>query len=1140
MHKPCITKRMKNHILIMDGAMGTMLQEANLTATDFGGKQYEGCNDYLNLTAPTVIASVHRAYFEAGADIVCTNTFGATKVVLDDYQLEKHAYEVNKCGAFVAACVAKEFSTEEWPRYIAGSIGPTTKMLSLTGGITWDELVVNFEEQALGLIDGGVDFFLIETAQDTLNVKAAYLGIKQAQQKRDIVLPLMISGTIEANGSTLSGQNIEALYISLAHMNPFAIGLNCATGPGGMTDHMRTLSAIASCGVSCYPNAGLPDEHGCYNESPETLALKLAKFATEGWLNIVGGCCGTTPDHIAAIRCALTDIKPRVFSSSTLHAISGLEPLIYDDPAGMRPILVGERTNVIGSRKFKNLIRDGQFEFAADLARKQVAKGAQVIDVCLSDAESNERTNMEAFIKVLVHRVKVPLMIDTLDSQVAEIALKHSQGKCIINSINLESGQQRFFEVAQLIKRYGAAVVVGTIDEEKMAITAADKLQVAKRAYDLLTVKYGIMATDIIFDPLVFPVGTGDEAYLKAAKETIEGIRLLKKAFPKTQTIIGLSNISFGLPPVGREVLNAVFLHHCVKAGLDYAIVNTEKLKRFATISEVEVQLANQLLFETSDKTLAAFADFYRDKHLVVNDQTSPKLTLEERFIQYVVTGTKNGLTEDLALAQKQYETPLAIVNGPLMAGMMKVGELFNDNQLIVAEVLQSASVMKAAVSYLETQMVVGQATATKGKFLLATVKGDVHDIGKNLVEIILSNNGYDVIDLGIKVESQAIINAISEHKPDVVGLSGLLVKSAEQMIITASDMKAAEITTPIIVGGAALSQKFAEKIATAYDGVVLYAKDAMHGLELTNQLISAKGEIKQPPKLTVKHLFEVATTTKLLANEQNDDAKEVPIINQAFCTIIPKNLNRQLIEVTPSQLYPYLNHQRLYHYHLGVKQGDSAKKAQLKRVVDRVLAQADAHKWLRPCGVYQFFPAQSKGEQIIVYHPYQPQQILELFEFPRQKKEPYLCLADYIKSVDSKEMDYMGFFVVTSGITFTEQAERFRSNGDYLESHVLNALALEVAEGMATYVHEKMRTALATSPQQGKRFSFGYPACPDLALQAQLFNLLQPETIGVTLTDSYMMQPTASVSGLVFAHTETNNRAGEMAHDNIKKNHNE
>ncbi|HHY72522.1 MAG TPA: methionine synthase [Bacillus bacterium] len=1135
-----LQEQMKKKILIIDGAMGTMLQEANLSAEDFGGEQYEGCNENLNLTAPHVIEWIHRSYFEAGADIVETNTFGATKLVLDDYDLGEKAYEINKVAAELACKAKAEFSTPEWPRFVAGSMGPTTKSLSVTGGVTFEKLIDNYEEQTRGLIDGGVDLLLLETSQDLRNVKAAFVGIEKAFNTTGKKIPLIISGTIEPMGTTLAGQSIEAFYISIEHMKPLAIGMNCATGPEFMRDHIRSLADLAVTGVSCYPNAGLPDEEGKYHESPESLAAKLAGFAEKGWLNMAGGCCGTTPDHIRALAEILKDYPPRQIPKETHnHAVSGIEPLLYDE--SMRPLFVGERTNVIGSRKFKTLIIDGQFEEAAEIARAQVKNGAHVIDVCLANPDRDELEDMENFLSVLVKKIKAPLVIDSTDEAVIERALTYSQGKAIINSINLEDGEERFEKIVPLIHRFGAAVVVGTIDETGMAVTAERKLEIAERSYQLLVNKYGLNPEDIIFDPLVFPVGTGDEQYIGSANETVKGIRLIKEKMPRCLTILGVSNVSFGLPPVGREILNAVYLYHCTQAGLDYAIVNTEKLERFASIPKNEITMAEKLLFETTDGILAEFTNFYRDKKKEVTVQKND-MTLEERLAYYIVEGTKEGLIPDLELALKQYETPLDIINGPLMAGMAEVGRLFNDNQLIVAEVLQSAEVMKASVSFLEPYMETTDNDSGKGKVLLATVKGDVHDIGKNLVDIILTNNGFKVIDLGIKVAPAELIKAIEEEKPDIVGLSGLLVKSAQQMVLTAQDMKQANISTPILVGGAALSRKFTEtKIAPEYGGPVLYAKDAMNGLDLANRL----QDEEEREKLLAEKMEASKTanaTTDVQAHQPAVAVKVRSTVSTDVQVYKPRDLEPHILkDYSVAHIEPFINMQMLLGHHLGLKgkvqrliEEKNEKALQIKETIDGLLAEAKTSDLLEPSAIYQFFPAQSDGDSIIVYNPKDKATVLEIFTFPRQQKEPYLCLADYLRSVDSGEMDYIGLLAVTAGKNVRKRAEKYKEEGNFLLSHAIQSLALETAEAFAERTHQLMRDQwsiidpvdlsiqdLFAAKYQGQRYSFGYPSCPNIEDQEKLFKMLQPEQIGIQLTDGFMMEPEASVTAIVFAHPE-------------------
>ncbi|PLT30668.1 methionine synthase [Peribacillus deserti] len=1140
MIKADFKSRLKEKILILDGAMGTMIQEADLSFEDFGGEEYEGCNEYLSLTSPRTIENIHTAYLAAGADIIETNTFGATSIVLDEYNLGHMAFELNAVSAQIARKAADQYTSLEFPRFVAGSIGPTTKTLSVTGGTTFDLLAQSYEEQVQGLIKGGVDLLLVETSQDMLNVKAAFSGIKRAFMDNGKELPIIISGTIEPMGTTLAGQSIEAFYLSCEHMKPVAVGLNCATGPEFMTDHIRSLSFISKSGVSCYPNAGLPDEEGHYHESPASLAGKVKQFAEKGWLNIAGGCCGTTPAHTAAMAEALNEMKPReIKAEGSQHGISGIEPLVYDE--SMRPLFVGERTNVIGSRKFKELIRDKQYEQASEIARAQVKKGAHVIDICLADPDGDELGDMEVFIQEVVKKVKVPLVIDSTDEEVIEIALKHSQGKGIINSINLEDGEERFEKVIPLVQKYGAAVVAGTIDEIGMAVTSDRKLEIAARTYHLLVHKYGLSPSDIIFDPLVFPVGTGDEQYIGAAAETVNGIKKIKEAFPETLTILGISNVSFGLPPRGREVLNAVYLYHCTKAGLDYAIVNTEKLERFASIPEDEIILAEKLLFHTSRDTLQEFTDYYRDKKPEKKEKHK-QLPVEQRLSQYIIEGTKQGLIEDLDEVLSRGDTPLEIINGPLMSGMSEVGRLFNDNQLIVAEVLQSAEAMKAAVAHLEPLMEKSSQNASKGKVLLATVKGDVHDIGKNLVDIILTNNGFDVVDLGIKVTSQQIIEAVRTHSPSVIGLSGLLVKSAQQMVLTAQDLKQAEIDLPIMVGGAALSRKFTDfKIAPEYEGTVLYAKDAMDGLSLANSLHDE--EKREALLLQVNEKRQksaVGSATAVLVRNKPTVKRSRVTANHPVMK--PRDLKRHVLKNYPlEQIIPYINKQMLIGHHLGLKgkvgeliQKKDEKALFLNGLVDSLLQNMSQSAEYTVNGIYRFYPAQSEGNKVYIYKPEDHSVILEILDFPRQQSEPYLCLADYVKSKASGELDYIGMFIVSAGKEIRSWASRWKEQGDFLKSHAIQAVALETAEAFAERMHHVMRDAWGipdsidmtmkerfAAKYTGQRYSFGYPACPNLEDQEKLFRLLKPNDIGITLTDGCMMEPEASVSAFVVSHPE-------------------
>ena len=857
-----------DRILIMDGAMGTQIQARNLGPEDFGGEEYEGCNEYLNITRPDIIAEIHRAYLEAGADILETNTFGATALVLGEYGLAEHSRRINREAALIARKVSDEMAERQPGRttFVAGAMGPTTRTISVTGGLTFDELAADYHQQAAGLIEGGVDMVMLETSQDTINVKAGLEGIDRAFDELDITTPVAVQGTVEPMGTLLAGQDAEALYTSLAHRDLLWVGFNCATGPEFMTDHVRTLSGLSQTNIACVPNAGLPDEDGNYNESPEMLAATLGRFAENGWLNVAGGCCGTGPDHIRQIAAAMNGKPPRDAKPPLASRVSGIEAVLIDPDS--RPTIIGERTNVLGSRRFKRLISGDRFEEAAEVGRRQVRNGAHILDVCLQDPDRDEMSDVIKFLDQLNRRVKAPIMIDSTDADVIEESLKRLQGKSIINSINLEDGEERYQRVVPLARRYGAALVVGCIDDDPnqaQAITRERKVEIAQRSHQLLTEKYGVAEQDIIFDPLVFPAGTGDVNYVGSAAETIEGVRLIKAALPNTKTVLGISNVSFGLPVAGREVFNSVFLYHCVQAGLDMAIVNSELMQRYTTIPEAERKLSEDLIWNRGDDPVAAFAAHFRDRAPRSTIEERSALPLDERLANCIIEGSKEGLADDLDLAMLE-RVPLDIINGPLMAGMDEVGRQFNANQLIVAEVLQSAEAMKFAVSHLEPHMERSDA-AVRGRILLATVKGDVHDIGKNLVEIIMSNNGYHVVNLGIKVPPQDLIAGYREHLPDIIGLSGLLVKSAQMMVETVQDFRVAGIRAPVMVGGAALSNRFTRlRIAPEYDGLVAYAPDAMTGLALANLIQDADERERMAARLeteTVELAAELAARSQ-------------------------------------------------------------------------------------------------------------------------------------------------------------------------------------------------------------------------------------------------------------------------------------
>ncbi len=1145
-----------DRILVLDGAMGTMLQSRQLTAQDFGGPSLEGCNEYLSKTRPDVVLDIHRAYLEAGADIIETNTFGGARIVLAEYQVAEQAFELNLASARLARQAADEFSTPARPRFAAGSMGPTTKAITVTGGVTLDQLREAYYEQARALVEGGVDLLMLETIQDTRNAKAGLLAIQRLEGELGRRLPVIVSGTIERMGTMLAGQAADAFWASISHLDLLAVGLNCATGPEFMTDHLRTLSELAWTRISCYPNAGLPNEEGRYLETPESLAAQLERFMDHGWLNLVGGCCGTTAAHTRAIARVAGGRRPRPVPERSRRAVySGID-LVEAEPS-TRPLLVGERTNVIGSRLFKSLVGEEKWEEATDIARRQVKNGAHLVDVCLQSTDREERQDIPPFYEKLIRKIKAPIVIDTTDPAAVELALTYCQGKSIINSINLEDGEEKFERVCPLARAYGAALVVGAIDEDKQqaqAFTRERKLAVCRRSYELLTQKYGMEPENIVFDPLVFPCATGDANYIGGAVETIEALRLIKEALPHARTILGISNISFGLPAAAREVINSVFLYYATKAGLDLAIVNAEKLERFASIPAEERRLAEDLLFNTPPEEIpapqdwreqtpeqkiainrhhiAAVAEHFRQARAKQKIQEAD-LPLDERLGRYIIEGSRDGLIPDLDRKLAEGAAPLDIINGPLMAGMTEVGRLFNNNELIVAEVLQSAEAMKAAVTHLEQFMEKAE-SATRGRVVLATVKGDVHDIGKNLVEIILANNGYRVFNLGIKVPPQDLIDAWQQHTPDAIGLSGLLVKSAQQMVVTAQDLREAGVRVPLLVGGAALSEKFTrQKIAPAYAEPVCYARDAMTGLDYMNRLMDpAAREVflaaHLPAPAPVATEPPAAPVTAYSEARSPRVRSDIPIPQAPY-------LNRKVRELPDlAEIWSYINPAMLYGKHLGFRGNFQKRLAEhddkaieLCRQVEEL--KQEAAGFLKVRAVWQFFGAAREGNAIHLLAPGDSRPV-HTFHFGRQPRPDGLCLSDYLL----EPRDHLALFVVTAGEGIRERSERWKQGGEYFKSHALQALAIETAEAAAEWLHRRLREewGFPDPPSmtmqerfncryRGKRYSFGYPACPNLDDQQGLWVLLDPDQIGVHLTEGMMMDPEASVSALVFHHPD-------------------
>jgi 5-methyltetrahydrofolate--homocysteine methyltransferase len=1149
-------------ILILDGAMGTMLEQRRLNAEDYGGASYEGCNENLVRTRPDVVLAIHRAYLEAGADIIETNSFGGAGIVLDEYGLRDHAREINLKAARLARQAAIEFSSHSRPRFVAGAMGPTTKAISVTGGVTFAELTDSFYTQSHALIEGGSDLLLLETCQDTRNVKAALVAIEHLRHAFGQPIPVLIAGTIEATGTMLAGQTVEAMYASVAHFDVLGMGLNCATGPEFMTDHLRALSDMSRFAVSCHPNAGLPDEEGRYLETPESLARKMEIFADRGWLNVAGGCCGTTQEHIRAIAEMAQGKQPRRLPNRPPRSYYSGVDFVEAEEAN-RPLLVGERANIIGSRLFKQTIAAEDWEEASEIARRQMKWGANIVDVCLQSADRDELSDIPPFYSALIAKVRAPIMVDSTDPSAVELALTYCQGKSIINSVNLEDGERKFNLICPLVKRYGAALVAGCIDEDRVraqAFTRERKLEVATRSYKLLTEKYGIPPEDVILDPLVFPCATGDPDCVGGAVETIEAIRFFKRNLPHAKTIAGISNVSFGLPPAAREVVNSVFLHHCTKAGLDLAIVNAEKLERFASIPEPERRLAENLLFNSppaiaEEPELCNAPQDWRaqshDQRAAINrfhivaitghfrqterpsKSVAQDVPLDRRIANHIIQGSKDGLIAALDQKMAEGAAPLEIINGPLMDGMSEVGRLFNNNELIVAEVLQSAETMKAAVDYVQ-RFLEKSRHASRGKILLATVKGDVHDIGKNLAEIILANNGYDVIDLGIKVTPAALISAYFEHKPDAIGLSGLLVKSALQMVATASDLQSAGIQVPLLTGGAALSEKFTRtRIASVYGGEVLYAKDAMAGLKLMNEIVSSSRAAATPDATPapIETAIVAAIPEPQLHRRKGLARRDLPIPPAPYLD------RRTLVSQDLDEIWRYLNPYMLFGRHLGYK-GNFAndleqREAKAVRLFDQIEAlKTEAHRFMQLRAVWRFFEAERDGNSINLFAPdcHSP---LHTFRF-RSREEDGLCLSDYVLDPRDGHRDHVALYAASAGLGIRERAAQCKQAGEFFNAHAIQALALETAEAASEWLHCRLRDEWGfpdppattmqdrfTSKYRGKRYSFGYPACPDLDDQQGLWKLLAPEDIGIQLTESMMMDPEASVSAIVFHHPD-------------------
>ncbi|MFM8342726.1 MAG: methionine synthase [Methylomonas sp.] len=1178
-----LKQQLSQRILFLDGAMGTMIQSYQLGEKDYRGQRFadwptdlKGNNDLLSLTQPDIIKAIHRAYLDAGSDILETNTFNATQIAMADYQMESLAYEINVASAKLAKQVADDVSalTPDKPRFVAGVLGPTNRTSSMSPdvndpgyrNITFDDLVEAYSEATQGLIDGGADIILIETVFDTLNAKAAIFAVEQTFDKLGYKLPVMISGTItDASGRTLSGQTAAAFWYSLKHVQPISIGFNCALGAQELRQYIEELSTIADTYVSAHPNAGLPNEFGEYDETPEQMAAELADWAANGYLNIIGGCCGTSPDTIRAIVNAVSQHPPRQIPELEKKChLSGLEPMTIGPETLF--VNVGERTNVTGSAVFKKLIVEENYEAALDVAKQQVENGAQIIDINMDEGMLESKAAMVRFLNLIAAEpdiAKVPIMLDSSKWEILEAGLKCIQGKGIVNSISIKEGEENFIKQAQLVRRYGAAVIVMAFDEQGQADTMARKGEICQRAYKILTEQVGFPPEDIIFDPNIFAVATGIEEHNNYGVDFIEATRIIKQTLPHALVSGGVSNVSFsfrGNNPV-REAIHAVFLYHAVQAGMDMGIVNAGQLAIYADIpTELRDVVEDVILNRTPEGTerLLEIAEKYRG-----TGQTAKQETLEwrewpinKRLEHALVKGIADYIEEDTEAARLEAEKPLHVIEGPLMDGMNVVGDLFGEGKMFLPQVVKSARVMKKAVAYLMPFMdaeVDGSERKTNGKVLMATVKGDVHDIGKNIVAVVLQCNNYEVIDLGVMVPAETILKTARDEKVDVIGLSGLITPSLDEMVHVAKEMQRQGFSVPLMIGGATTSRAHtAVKIEPNYQaGPTLYVTDASRSVGVVSSLLSddLKAEFIEKTRAEYEIVRERHKGRHAKVAQHDLEAARANKFNYAdHQPVKPKFLGTKVIDHFPlASLVDYIDWTPFFQTlelsgsYPAILTDHVVGEEAVKLFADAqtMLKQIVDENWITAKAVIGFFPANSQGDDVIVYRDDSRSEPLEVLHHLRQQNvkapgRPNYCLSDFIAPVDSGVADYLGGFAVTSGIGIETKLAEFEQDHDDYSAIMLKALADRFAEAFAEYMHQAVRrdywgyaedenhdnAALIDEAYQGIRPAPGYPACPDHTEKAKLFELLNvTANTSIELTENFAMLPTAAVSGWYFAH---------------------
>ncbi len=1142
---------MKKRTIVFDGAMGTQIQKCNLTPVDFGAEELEGANDHLVITRPDVIRDIHRLYLEAGADVIETNTFGASRLKLEEYGLTTVA-EHNREAAVLARASADEFSTEENPRFAFGSIGPTGMLPSsddeALSAITYDQLRDIFQEQAYHLIEGGVHGLLIETSQDILEVKAAIAGCHLAKEQAakagliqdpgEIILQVQV--TLDSNGRMLLGTDIKAALAILEPLPVDVIGLNCSTGPVEMRESVRYLLENSSKPISVIPNAGMPvnvDGQAVYRMNPGAFAKEIFSFIEEFGLHVTGGCCGTSPEHIKALKQIILDhpeVKPRepqnkrlAMVASSMTAVSLLQ-----EPA---PALIGERLNAQGSRKMKDLLINDDFGAMLGLARSQEESGAHLLDLCLASNERDDEVGtMRRLVKLLSASIATPLMIDSTESNVLEAALKQTPGRPVVNSINLEGdGKTRIHTILPLVKEFGAAVVALTIDEKGMADTADWKLEVAQRIHQIATEEYQLLPQDLLFDCLTFTLATGEEKYNRSAVETLEAIRRIKKELPGALTTLGLSNVSFGLAPHARKILNSVFLYHAVKAGLDTAILNPRDIIPYGELTDEDKRISEDLIFYRHENALPDFIAYFEKRAPVKGkkqeDSAKVLSSLEpiERVRYQVINRLPDAIEDTLAEILKE-KSAVETINDVLLPAMKTVGDKFGSGELILPFVLQSAEVMKRAVAYVE-QFLDKNDSAQKGTIVLATVYGDVHDIGKNLVKTILSNNGFSVIDLGKQVPVATILEEAEKNSATAIGLSALLVSTSKQMGICIEELAKGEREIPVIVGGAAINRKFSYQISyqgeSYYDPGVFYAKDAFEGLNIANTLISKER------KDFVDKIKANAESYRVTAREGRSKTAESAASASATVSLRPADIvkppfvgRKVLRGVDFEKVFELIDQKYLFRFKWGVRsKGDEFKKQVDEIFRPRLLEMAEEAKiknWMSLDLVYGYFPAQSNENTIEILG--KDGGISESFTFPRQVASPGRCLSDYIApAAKTNENDYLAMSAVTSGQAAADVIHELQEAGELEKSYLFAGFSTQMAEALAEYIHREIRREWGLAENRGLRYSFGYPACPELSDQEKLYRLLHPEEIGLGLTEAWQMVPEQSTSALIFHHPD-------------------